>query len=114
MNASDLILESLRRIHEKMDDMSERIVRVEVNVDRNTKDLEEHIEGVKQTRILISTHEERDRKAFEYFNNRISVLEEPKKVRKFLTNGLIGLGSISMSLFFIYRLLIYLRDYPLF
>jgi hypothetical protein len=111
MNASEMIYDSLKSLHEKMDDVKERLIKVEMNSDQNTKDLTEHIEGVKQTRVLIDQHEARDNAIFKELNKRVEVLEEPKKVKAYLTKSLLWLGGLSTSIFSIYRLYLYIKEH---
>ena len=103
-DTSDLIFESLQALHGKFDEMIERIVRLEVQGEQNTKDLEEHIEGVMQTRVLIEQHETRDKAAFREMDTRIEELETPSKVRNYLTKGFLWLGSLSGAGIAIYNL----------
>ena len=114
MNASEIIYESLKSLHEKMDDVKERLIKVEINVDQNTKDLEEHIEGVKQTRVLINQHEARDNAIFKDINKRVEALEEPSKVKAYLTKVVIWGGSIAGAIFSIYHLIQYIKEHPFF
>lgn len=78
---NDRIYETLDKIDSKMDVQTEKLIRLECNVEQNTKDLADHIEGVKGNRKLISLTE---RKLAE----RIDKLEQPQKTIKNVGNFL--------------------------
>lgn len=71
----DILYDMLKNLDQKMDDQTERLIKLEVNTDKNTSDLAEHIEGVKQTRKIIAQN---DRK----YEARFQEIEEPKKTVK--------------------------------
>lgn len=109
-----LLLQNIERVLDKVDELNERVIRIEVNVEKNTKDLEEHIEGVKQTRELIKQHEAKDVTAFKSMDDRITELEQPSKVKSYLKKGFIGLGTLAAAAYSIYSLVSYILKNPLF
>ena len=83
----DLIYDLVRSLDQKQDQQSERLIRLELNVERNTQDLSEHIEGVKQTRILIAQNDEQ-------MDERVKKLEHPKDLVILAVKMCGGIGVI--------------------
>jgi hypothetical protein len=71
----DIIIDIVKEINKKQDSQSERLIKLECEVERNSEDLTDHIEGVKQTRKLIAQN---DRK----YQERFDKLEEPRNTAK--------------------------------
>jgi hypothetical protein len=83
----DLIYDLVKSLDQKQDQQSERLTRLESNVERNTKDLSEHIEGVKQTRILIAQNDEQ-------MDERVKKLEHPKDLVMLAVKMCGGIGVV--------------------
>ena len=83
----DLLKELDRKNGEYHMDSAERLSRLELNVERNTQDLSEHIEGVKQTRILIAQNDEQ-------MDERVKKLEHPKDLVMLAVKMCGGIGVI--------------------
>jgi hypothetical protein len=83
----DLIYDLVKSLDQKQDQQSERLTRLESNVERNTQDLSEHIEGVKQTRILIAQNDEQ-------MDERVKKLEHPKDLVMLAVKMCGGIGVV--------------------
>lgn len=97
----DLIYDMVKDLNGKQDTQTERLIRLESNVDRNTEDLADHIEGVKGNRKLIKLTEQK-------LALRLDELEEPKKtaksVGKFLKWAFGIISVVAGGLYGVYRL----------
>lgn len=93
----DLIYDFVKDIDKKVDGISIEQARQGEHIAQNTKDLEEHIEGVRQTKVLIAEHEKRNEVQF-------AELIYPKKFIKTLGAIIIGLGTFAGAIYGIYRL----------
>jgi len=104
----DLIYDIVKDIDKKQDTQNDRLSKLEVNVDRNTSDLTDHIEGVKQTRELIALNkQERNTKCSEMkhqIDKRLNKMQEPKLVIKTLAKWTVGIGGVAGAIFAIWRL----------
>jgi CRISPR/Cas system-associated endonuclease Cas3-HD len=88
----DIIYDLVKKIDEKQDLQCERLTRLECLSEKNTKDLEEHIEGVKQTRLLIN-------KIDLEHKQRIEKLETPFVTFKNLSKYIIFASTLIGSIF---------------
>ena len=77
----DLIFDIVKDIDRKQDSQSEKLAKLEVLVDVNTKDLTEHKEGVITARKIIAQN---DRK----YEARFNEIEQPRKTVKSVGNFL--------------------------
>ena len=57
----DRVLDKLDKIQDDVSDLKVVNAKQTANIERNTRDLTEHIEGVRQTRELIKSHQEDDK-----------------------------------------------------
>lgn len=87
MKKDDLILDLLKEVREDQKSHSIILVEVQKDVAKNTEDLADHIEGVKQNRA------------------RIEKLEEPKKAFGVFKKYLIGAGGIAAAIIGIIKLI---------
>ena len=55
-----ILIEKLDKIQDDVSDLKVENAKQTANIERNTKDLAEHIEGVKQVRKMLSDHEADD------------------------------------------------------
>lgn len=92
----DLIYDLVKGLDEKQNAQTEKLVRLESNVERNSEDLEHHI---KRTDLL----EESLNAQKKATNERFIKLEEPRTVIKSVGKFVVWVGSISGAIYGIYR-----------
>lgn len=86
-----------KEVRESNKEIQERLTRIEVLDEVQNEQLAEHI---RRTNLLEELHKQNEQ--------RISLLEEPSKVKKMLKNWLIGIGAIAGAIASILGLLKYL------
>lgn len=96
---TDLIYDFVKNIDTKVDQIAIEQARQGEHIDRNTDDLKEHIEGVKQVRVLIANHEKLNEVQFQ------KVLY-PKQFTMSLIKIISIVGGISASIYAVYRLIL--------
>jgi len=92
----DLVYDLVKVLDEKQDKQTIQLVKLEGHVEVNTKDLAEHIEGVKQTREIIK-HLKKE------VDTRFKKLEEPRKFVKTAVKGLAWVAGLATSVYWIYK-----------
>ena len=93
----DIIYDMLKRIEDKNDDQTERLIRLESEVENNAKDLKYHIKRTDLLEALV-------KKVKHEFQSRIEELEVPRKTIGNLKKALIWGGSVCAAIFSIYKL----------
>ncbi len=98
MELNKLIIDKLDKIQDDVTDLKVTNAKQSKDISQNTKDLSEHIEGVKQTRTLIASQDKR-----------IAKLEEPRKVINYITKGLLWFGGIAGAIVTASKLFEYIK-----
>lgn len=88
----DLIYDLVKTINEKQDQQSERLVKLELNSDRNTEDLEHHI---KRTDLLEAKLEKDVANLKAAVDKRFEELEQPKKSISFIGKIIVWAGGVA-------------------
>lgn len=88
----DIIYDIVKKIDSKQDKQSEKLHNLEMQGEKNTQDLADHIEGVKQNRKIIK-----------HIDSRVEKLEEPKKFLQLGAKGLAWAAGVGVSLYGLYR-----------
>ena len=105
----DLIYDLVKDTNKKQDRQNERLTRLEEHVSHNSDSLDEHIEGVVQTRELIAINkQDLETKCSEMkhqIDKRLTKMQEPKLVLKTLGKWVIGIGSLAGAAYAILRLI---------
>lgn len=83
MSKDDLITQLLKEVRDDQKTHSGILVDLQTNVAKNTEDLADHIEGVKQ-----------NRKHIQHIDERIIKLEEPRKLLKFFSTLVLKLAGL--------------------
>lgn len=103
MENSQILFEMLKSLNDKVDGNTETLARLEVNVDRNTSDLELHIRRTE----LLEEQVELNKKSLE---KRIDILEEPGIAKKFLSSKFLQITGIASAIFGLIKFLEYLKS----
>lgn len=93
----------LKKMDEKLDSHTDTLARLEVNVERNSDDLAHHIARTD----LLEEQVELNKKSLE---SRISILEEPGLVSKFLSNKIVKISGITAAVYGIYKFLLVVKS----
>ena len=104
MENSQILFEMMKKMDEKLDSHGESLGRLETQVAINTKDLAHHIA---RTDILQDDH----KLTKEIFESRISILEEPGLVSKFLSNKVVKISGITAAVYGIYKFLLVVKSF---
>lgn len=97
LDFQERVLKKLDKIQDDVSELKIENTKQTANIERNTKDLAEHIEGVKQTRALIKQHE-----------NDKQIHKEPLTVKTLFMNLVFvfgGVGTIAGATYGVLRLL---------
>jgi hypothetical protein len=94
MTNGEIILDLLREVREEQRKQSDILNEVRRDVEINTNDLADHIEGVRLNREEIKEHRER-----------LEELEQPKKIIKYIKGLIVGAATISGSVITLLKVL---------